>query len=105
MKIVGEVWVTTDIVVEDRATKNTRKQRIKRESQRCLLLACGHAVPFTRFVKAPTIRTECSYCEELPILQAREIKDFHDVWLIEHLKKEKAEAIVHPVPSDKGELS
>ena len=44
MKIVGETWVTTDKVVQEKKTKNTVKQTIKRHIQRHLVLECGHTV-------------------------------------------------------------
>ena len=44
MKIVGETWVTTDKVVQEKKTKNTVKQTIKRNIQRHLVLECGHTV-------------------------------------------------------------
>ena len=71
MKIVGETWVTTDKVVQEKKTKNTVKQTIKRNIQRHLVLECGHTVDFVRFAGAvPTTYTQCHVCEVWPRIDA-----------------------------------
>ena len=43
-KVIGEVWVSFEIVVKERKTKNTIRQNIKREIALHLKLDCGHTI-------------------------------------------------------------
>ena len=67
-KIVGETWVSVDVVVKETLTKNTAKSVIHRTRTRAILLECGHALEVTQFKKVPTNNTICRVCD-LPRVQ------------------------------------
>jgi len=64
-KVVGEEWITRDIIEKEKNTKNTRKQTIHRNICRYLVLSCGHKVRVsdltTKAAKQKSMG--CYYCE------------------------------------------